>query len=200
VGRDALPDELQRYQIGAKVRRLRLKKKISLEELGRHTSLSPGLLSKLERNQVMPTLPTLLRIALVFGVGVDEFFSAGVPGAAVVRAADRLRFPERPDEPHSAYDFESLDYQATGRDMNAYFAEFRQGTPLRLHSHDAAEFLYVLSGELTVRVEDADHLLGADDSIYIRPQVPHGYAKRGTAACRAIVVTTAADPAAARVV
>jgi len=42
-----------------------LKKKISLEELGRHTRLSPALLSKLERDLVMPTLPTLVRVALV---------------------------------------------------------------------------------------------------------------------------------------
>lgn len=196
MARDTFPDELRRYSVGAKVRRLRLKKKISLEELGRHTRLSPALLSKLERNQVTPTLPTLVRVALVFGVGLDEFFSDAAAAAAVVRASDRLRFPERQGDADSAYDFESLDYATTGRAMNAYLAEFRDGKAARAHAHDASEFLFVLDGELLVQVEGIDHVLRVGDSIYIRSSAPHAYAKRGDAACRALVVTSA-DPAAA---
>jgi DNA-binding XRE family transcriptional regulator len=56
---------------------LRLKKKMRLVELARHTGLSAAMLSKLERGLLFPTLPTLLRIALVFGVGLDHFFAAG---------------------------------------------------------------------------------------------------------------------------
>ena len=198
MARDTFPDELRRYGVGAKVRRLRLKKKISLEELGRHTRLSPALLSKLERNQVTPTLPTLVRVALVFGVGLDEFFADTPPGAVVVRAQDRLRFPERPSDADSAYDFESLDYPTTGRAMNAYLADFRDGKTARAHAHDASEFLFVVAGELLVQVEGVDHLLGTGDSIYIRSSVPHAYAKRETGPCRAVVVTSADATAAVR--
>jgi transcriptional regulator with XRE-family HTH domain len=48
------------------------------------------MLSKIERGRLFPTLPTLLRIALVFGVGL-EFFFAGArekPLVAVVRKKD----------------------------------------------------------------------------------------------------------------
>lgn len=55
-----LNDELQRYEIGGKLKALRLRKKLGLVELGRHTGLSPALLSTLERNKMFPTLPTLL--------------------------------------------------------------------------------------------------------------------------------------------
>jgi transcriptional regulator with XRE-family HTH domain len=195
--RQRLPEGLEQYRVGAKVRRLRLRKKISLDELGRHTSLSPALLSKLERGQVMPTLPTLLRIALVFGIGLEDFFVSEGPGAAVVRADQRLRFPERQDDSDSAYDFESLDYDATGREMNAYLAVFRdRDAGVRVHAHDAAEILYVISGELTVQIDGVDHILKAGDSVYLHPLVPHGYAKRGEGPCQAVVVTTAAPAAA----
>ena len=70
-----LQDGLNDYGIGAKIRALRLKKKIGLVELGKHTGLSPALLSKIERGRLFPTLPTLLRIALVFGVGLEYFFA-----------------------------------------------------------------------------------------------------------------------------
>ena len=60
-----ISEGLERYQIGGKLRGLRLKKKMGLVELGKHTDLSPALLSKIERGRLFPTLPTLLRIALV---------------------------------------------------------------------------------------------------------------------------------------
>ena len=59
-----LQDGLSDYGIGDKLRTLRLKKKMGLVELGKHTGLSPALLSKIERGVMFPTLPTLLRIAL----------------------------------------------------------------------------------------------------------------------------------------
>src|SRR5512141_683150 len=96
---------LERYKIGPKVRELRLKKKLGLVELGEHTSLSPALLSKIERGRLFPTLPTLLRIALVFGVGLDHFFAGAreKPLVAIVRKAERVRLPERPGARAVAY-------------------------------------------------------------------------------------------------
>ena len=66
---------LGKYRIGSKLRRLRLRKSMGLVELSQHTGLSPALLSKLERELMHPTLPTLLRIALVFSVDLDYFFA-----------------------------------------------------------------------------------------------------------------------------
>src|SRR6188508_3126190 len=120
-----LQDGLNDYGIGAKIRALRLNKKIGLVDLGKHTGLSPAMLSKIERGQLFPTLPTLLRIALVFGVGLEHFFvdTSERPVMAVVRKADRLRLPDRPDgEP--SYFFESLDFPVTDRKLQAFLAEF----------------------------------------------------------------------------
>ena len=66
---ETLTAGLESYGIGAKIRALRQNKDLALVQLGEHTGLSPGMLSKIERGQLFPTLPTLLRIAMVFGVG-----------------------------------------------------------------------------------------------------------------------------------
>ena len=55
MAQTTLADELRRYEIGGKLRALRLKKKLGLVDLGRHTGLSPALLSKLERGKMFPT-------------------------------------------------------------------------------------------------------------------------------------------------
>ena len=62
---ETITEGLKKYGIGGKLRRLRLRKSMGLLELSKHTGLSPALLSKVERYVMHPTLPTLLRIALV---------------------------------------------------------------------------------------------------------------------------------------
>jgi transcriptional regulator with XRE-family HTH domain len=176
------------------VRALRLKKKMGLVELGRHTGLSPAMLSKIERGRLYPTLPTLLRIALVFGVGLDYFFAGAreKPVLGVARRRERIRLPEKAGGRDTQYEFESLDYPAVERRLNAYEAEFRPLDPeeMRLHQHAGGEFIYTLSGRLTVHVGGEEHVLDAGDSMYFDSSVPHGYRRTGNRPCRAIVVTT----------
>jgi len=188
-------DGLQPYAIGEKIRRLRLKKSMGLVQLGKHTGLSPAMLSKLERGKLFPTLPTLLRIALVFSVGLEHFFTDDRKRhvVAVARKKDRLRFPERPNTSDAAYVFECLDYSATERKLNAYYAEFR---PIatekpRPHNHPGIEFLYVLRGTLGIRIGGEEQRLEAGDSIYFDASLAHSYRRLGAKPCCAVVVTTA---------
>ena len=189
-----LRDGLKTYAIGPKIRSIRLKKKMGLVELGKHTGLSPAMLSKIERGQLFPTLPTLLRIAMVFSVGLDYFIAADrdKPVIGISRHQDRLRFPEKAGGKDQAYEFESLDFPAVQRLLNSYFAEFFAVAPekLRRHQHPGAEFIYVLAGTLNLYIGDEQHTLEARDSIYFDATVPHAYRKSGAKACCALVVTT----------
>ena len=122
-------DGLKPYAVGEKLRTLRLKKSMGLVELGQHTGLSPAMLSKLERGKLFPTLPTLLRIAMVFGVGLDFFFADERKRhvVSIVRKQERLKFPENAGSSVIAYNFESLDFKASERKLNAFYAEFETG-------------------------------------------------------------------------
>jgi transcriptional regulator with XRE-family HTH domain len=188
-----LQDGLNDYGIGAKIRALRLKKKIGLVDLGKHTGLSAALLSKIERGRLFPTLPTLLRIALVFGVGL-EFFFAGArdqPLVVVTRKNARVELPERPGARETAYRFASLDYPATERRFNCYYAEFLPVAPekLRRHDHAGVEFIYVIDGVLTVHLNGQEHALEAGDAMYFDSTIPHAYRRSGARKCSAVVVT-----------
>jgi transcriptional regulator with XRE-family HTH domain len=182
---------LKKYAIGNKLRRLRLRKSMGLLELSKHTGLSPALLSKLERDVMHPTLPTLLRIAMVFSVGLDYFFNPDTqPILEIVRKKDRLRFPELPNAGQVAYYFESLDFPVPDRALNSYFDEFE---PLetehgRFHQHAGIEFIYVLSGTLELRTEENKHELREGDAIYFDCSVPHGYRRLGSKRTTALVI------------
>ena len=111
---ETLSAGLAQYRIGPKIRALRVEKELGLAQLGAHTGLSPPMLSKIERGLLFPTLPTLLRIALVFGVGLDHFFteSAERPTVAVTRKKERLRLPDQPGADPPSYVFESSGFSS----------------------------------------------------------------------------------------
>lgn len=189
-----LEEGLRDYEIGEKVRALRLRKKMALVELGRHTGLSAALLSKIERSNIYPPLPTLLRIAMVFGVGLDYFFrdESKRQVASIVRRSERQRFPDRLEGGVVSYYFESLDFTASERKLNAYLGEFQPvaADDALPHQHPGVEFLHVFSGTLVVAIGRAEHELGEGDSIYFDASVPHAYRRKGRTRCTAIVVTT----------
>jgi transcriptional regulator with XRE-family HTH domain len=191
---ETIVNGLKPYRIGEKLRGLRLKKKLGLVELGKHTGLSPALLSKLERGKLFPTLPTLLRIALVFSVGLDYFFSDENKRhvVSVVRKDERLRFPERPNAKDVAYYFESLDFAAAEPELNAFLADFEHvpSESLHLHQHAGVEFLHTITGKLEIVIGGAPYELDAGDSIYFDSSVPHTYRNAQKKPCSALVVTT----------
>ena len=183
---------LKQYSIGHKLRRLRLRKSMGLVELGKHTGLSPALLSKLERDVMYPTLPTLLRISMVFSVGLEYFFDPEPkPVLEIVRRRDRLRFPDAPDGREVAYHFESLDFPISNRPLNTYYAEFEPLERSRVHQHEHAgvEFLYLISGKIAVAIGAEDHELAEGDAIYFDSSVPHSYRRIGSRRSTALVVT-----------
>jgi len=190
---ETLSKGLGSYAIGEKVHALRLRKKMGLVELGRHTGLSAAMISKVERGKLFPTLPTLLRIALVFNVGLEYFFSDEGKRhvVSIVRKAERQRFPERPDQRDISFYFESLDFRAVERRLNAYYAEFQPLLPgkARPHHHPGVEFLSVLQGTLKLRIGTVECTLDAGDSIYFDSTLPHAYRRVSSKPCAAIVIT-----------
>lgn len=190
---DTLQEGLGRYSIGDKLRTLRLRKKMGLVDLGKHTGLSPALLSKIERGRLFPTLPTLLRISLVFGVGLEHFFTEDQRrrSISVVRGKERQAFPEAPGIRNVAYHFQSLDYNAVDKKLNAFLAEFHPVNPdkLRLHHHPGSEFIYVIKGKLVIRIGEEETILAADDSITFDSSLPHGYRSGLKTSSTAFVVT-----------
>jgi transcriptional regulator with XRE-family HTH domain len=184
---------LSAFEIGRKLRQLRLRKKIALVDLGKHTGLSASMLSQLENGKLVPTLPTLARIAMVFDLGVDHFFvdRRRKRTFALTRQDERIRFPERADAPRPAYYFECLAFAAQDKLVQAYLAEFPRRNPedATEHYHDGSEFVHVLDGSLEIRYQDETHTLHPGDSVYFDSTEPHSYRGVSKQPARAIVIT-----------
>ena len=189
---DTIQRFLAGYDLGRKLRQLRLRKKIGLADLSKHTGLSPSMLSQLENGRMVPTLPTLSRIAMVFDVGLDHFFDGKSHGLiSIVRASDRLRFPERSDAENPMYYFECLAFATQSKGMQAYLADFptRAVPDFIEHSHEGAEFLFIIEGQLQLRFQGHDYELNSGDSVYLESIESHGYRALSEGGARAVVVT-----------
>ena len=58
---------------------------------------------------------------------------------------------------------------------DASISEVGVGTGAPLHTHEDDELIVVLSGTLSVRYGDETHEVGADHTIVVPPNVPHGF-------------------------
>jgi transcriptional regulator with XRE-family HTH domain len=179
---------LGHYEIGRKLRTLRLKKKIALVDLGKHTGLSASMLSQLENGKLLPTLPTLARIAMVFDVGLDHFFE-GHPHRkrfSLIRAADRAATSQ------SERGLEPVLFTAPDKSFHASLIEFRQGDENGLppHSQEGSKFVHVLDGSIAVQYQGEDYLLNAGDSAYFDASELHSYRAAAPTPARALVILT----------
>ena len=183
--------QLQEYNIGPKLRELRLRRKLGLVQLAAHTGLSAALLSKIERGRLIPTLPTLQRIAMVYGVELSHFFASRrqAPALSVVRRLDRRRFPEAPGMRQPSYYFESLTFDAPNPVCEAWVAHFERPARPAPHKHDHFEMLYVIAGTLLLTVDEQSFELSVGDAVYFDASTPHAYRRESAGECSALVFT-----------
>lgn len=194
---ETLRKELARYALSERLRALRWQKKMGLVEMAGFCGISPALLSKIERQRVVPTLQTLSKIAKACDTDLNYFFPRPpklLP--TVTRRHERLQFPEKPKGKDLAYTFECLNFQSPEPKINCYLAEFCAPEKVQSHLHNGVEFIYVLSGQLSITVVSDEHILSQGDAMYFDANLAHAYRRVGKLQCRAIVVTFPADASA----
>ena len=189
-----IQETLRPYAIADKLRTLRLRRSMGLAQLAEHTGFSSAMLSRLENGRLVPTLPTLTRIALVFGVGLDYFFSDPRKRhvVAIVRRNERKQFPSDPKARHVPWHFESLDFRVNDRKLNGYLAHFHPLSQEELvpHYHPGIELLYLIEGKLEIVIGVDTYQLNEGDSVYFDSMQKHSYRSLVKSSCTAIVVTT----------
>jgi transcriptional regulator with XRE-family HTH domain len=190
---DVIEESIRPYAIAEKLRSLRLHKSMGLAQLAAHTGLSSAMLSRLENARLVPTLPTLVRIALVFNVGLDYFFTDPRKRhvVAISRKGERRQFPADPRQSSVAYHFESLDYHVHERKLSGYLAHFH-ALPGKApaHFHTGVELLYLIDGELEISIGTETFQLFAGDAIYFDSLQKHAYRSLTSGVCTAVVATT----------
>jgi transcriptional regulator with XRE-family HTH domain len=158
-------------RVGALIRARRRQQQLTLQELGQRAEVSVGYLSQVERDHATPSLGTLAQIARALGTGIDYFVAAPSPQSALTRAGERNRF---------SVDGSSMVYERLGADFpGAALSSFIMTVPPNYRSetvsHEGEEFLYVLDGAITQRLDGDEWIMHAGDSLHFRGNRPHSW-------------------------
>jgi transcriptional regulator with XRE-family HTH domain len=167
-GQDALAD-ISAAKVGALIRARRHRLRMTLQTLGQHSGVSVGYLSQVERDHASPSLSTLAAIARALGVRVDYFIAAPDTQEALTRAGERMRFSV--DE--SLISYERLHTEFPGNVLSSFLIAIAPGYRSEVASHEGEEMVYVLEGELTLRIEDVQATVSAGDSFHFRGNRSH---------------------------
>lgn len=191
----AAEDLLAAAHLGARIKKLRLKRSMGLVELGRKTGLSASFLSQLETGRVVPTLRNLARLALVFDKDLSYFFNSGEDRVfRVQRRKDRVRLPVGgPTPDYIAESFGILIPEGGLRPCMAEFLPGEERHAFHPKQYPGVEMVYVLSGAIEVQRKGEPHHLKARDVLYISGETHRTYSCIGDTPAQALIISFDAD-------
>lgn len=153
--------------LGIKIRSIRTERGMTLKTLADRTGFSISFLSQLERGKSSATLESLKKILIAFGVNPSYFFEE-----TETDGQQSLVIDQRMDA-HDIY-YKDLGTTVAQRDFAPLLVILKPGqTEGNLITHKGQEFLYVIEGTLTVRLEDEIHELGPTESFMLDSTRPH---------------------------
>ena len=170
---------------GQHFRRLRLRRKLSLAQVARATSVSVGFLSSLERGQMRCSIGTLRRIARFYKTNIISLFETNGDAQRLVRPAQRKVL-----ETSDTVRMELLAWGNTAMEPHLFRIKPGGGSG-ESYAHEGEEFLHVLRGEFELWLHNEGHYrLKAGDSLYFESSTPHRWKNPGRAEALVLWVNT----------
>lgn len=178
---------LEPYCIGLKLRALRTQKRLTLARLAAETGLSTALLSKLETDRMIPTLPTLATISRVYGVGMSYFFGEPARHTLSITRKAQSQGHGRGPEPVK---FTPLNAVSEGSRLVAQMIEFPPSGANSVTDsfREMSGLLYVVEGRLQLDSGGMQEVLEAGDCAYIESEMALAWSAAGKHRCRVLAV------------
>jgi transcriptional regulator with XRE-family HTH domain len=182
---------LEPYCIGLKLRSLRNSKRLTLSRLAAETGLSTALLSKLETDRMIPTLPTLAVIARVYGVGMDYFFNEPSHHSLSITRRTHLQGEGRGMEPVKVT---PLNADGEKFRLMAQVVEFPPGgSTVAVNAlEETGAVIYVLEGRLRLTSGAMHEVLETGDCACVESEMPLAWSAADKHRCRVLAVLPAA--------
>jgi transcriptional regulator with XRE-family HTH domain len=183
--RNLIQDQLAAF--GVNLKELRREKGWTLEDLAERSGLSGAFLSRLESGDRQASISAVLTLSQVFGLSLAEMFETQVAldPCLVVRKSDA--------EAREAYGLSYVPLSRAGHHFNlrpirVTVSPDRTGS--EHYRHEGEEWIYVLSGQLTLSLAGETYDLSAGDAIHFDSRLPHRVMARGRKAVEILLVAS----------
>lgn len=171
--------------IGHKIKQLRIKNALTLEELASRSELTKGFLSQVERNLTSPSVSTLNDILEALGVTLASFFQETKEEKTVFTQEDF--FIDERDECTIHW----IVPNAQKNEMEPILLDLPQnGVSAAIDPHDGEEFGYVLQGKITLINGDKAYTVKKGETFYISGRYTHELRNQGKQDAKVLWITT----------
>ena len=178
--------------IGQHIKTKRTKKNITLEELANQAGVTKGLISQIENNRTVPSLPVLFNLIhglnediKTFFDGMHEHFSNG--HVVIVRKGEEKPFEK---EPVKGFSYKRiLTKSILSEAVDFVLLELKKGAGRKqMIRTDAFECKYVLQGKIEYEIEKEKFILETGDTLFFDGRASHRLRNIGNTHATLLVV------------
>lgn len=175
------------YEIGAKIKALRLQKGLTQEELGERTDLSKGYISQLERDLASPSIETFFHILEVLGCRPSDFFDEKKSQQILYTHQDYTEY----DEYDMGYKLKWLVSESNEKEIEPVIVTLLPNSSYKLFEpHLSETFIYILKGKVQLKFGD-QYFIGKElETFYFEATETHQLTNIGDIACELLIVAT----------
>lgn len=171
--------------LGARLKRARMALGLGVREAAKLASLSPSMLSKVERDLAQLSLASLLRLAKAYGIKVGDLMDTEDSPVRLFRGRERVTKTTVIGDAKAAL---LLSGASSAMQVNIFDIPpgGESGGP---YSHEGEELAYVIKGEVELVVDGESYVLEAGDLLYYPSTRPHGWVNRSESVAEVLWVT-----------
>ena len=177
-------------RLGERIKRKRENLHLQLNELASKVGVSASALSQIEKAKAFPSIVTLKTIADKLHTTVGELIGEheALSNNPLMRF-DEVSFVEENESGCSSY---LLSNHGTSKQMDTLLLKLAPGANSDgiLKPHPSQSFLFVLSGHVSVKLDENSYHLNQNDSFYLNSNRPHHISNMSNHESQVIVIST----------
>ena len=172
-----IPEEDILVKVGERVKRVRESRGLSFQDISLRTDIDVSMLKQIEEGALAPPLGTVIKLAKALEMKIGYFISGEEDRAYTIVRRDDRKVVSRYDSKRAkyyGYEYESLAPHKKDRHMEPFLVTLEPAeTEEERSAHDGQEFIFVLEGNMEVRLGEEIHILEPGDTIYYDSTIPH---------------------------
>lgn len=164
--------------ISKNLKKIRNENGLSLDAVSKLTGVSKGMLGQIEREEVNPTITTILKIANGLKISFTSLLSEKEADVKIVelKKVSPIYDDSKKWRFYPVFNFED------SRPFEISYVEADPGVVMSSEGHikNSEETITVYEGELTLSIDDKTYTISKGNSIRFKAEVPHKYENRSS--------------------
>jgi transcriptional regulator with XRE-family HTH domain len=173
--------------VGKKLKAIRLKHGMTIQELAAQSGVSSNMISRVERGLTIPSVQILMKLAVVFQKSINYFVEEVSNTHEVVFSSPGERDTTVYDDEHNMHT-ESFTSGLRDPQFMSFICTIPKGgsSGRQQMYHPGDELIVLMEGHLEVNIAGESYLLEPGDSLSFKSHLPHRWDNVGGGDARVI--------------